>query len=83
MARMFYLDNAATTPVRKEVLLAMKPYWVTSFGNPGSITKMGVKAKRAVEEARSNIADYLSRRPNEIVFTGSGTESNNLAIFGW
>lgn len=82
MAKIIYLDQAATTPVRKEVILAMKPYWNKSFGNPGSITKMGVRARQAVEGARKIIADFLSRRPNEITFTGSGTESNNLAIFG-
>ncbi len=79
---MIYLDVTATTPVRPEVLLAMKPYWAQIFGNPGSITKMGVKARQAVEGARKTVADSLSRRPNEIIFTGSGTESNNLAIFG-
>lgn len=60
----------------------MKPYWNESYGNPGSITKMGVKAKYVIEEARITIATCLSRRPNEITFTSGGTESNNLAIFG-
>lgn len=82
MKRMIYMDNASTTPVRKEVILAMKPYWAESFGNPGSITKIGVKARLAVEEARLSIALGLSRRPNEVVFTSGGTESNNLAILG-
>ena len=59
MKRTIYLDNAATTPVRKEVVLAMRPYWNESFGNPGSITKMGVKAKEAVENARKIIAENL------------------------
>jgi len=80
--RTIYLDNAATTPVRKEVLEAMKPYWCESFGNPGSITKMGIIAKQAVKKARTDIATLLSRRPQEVVFTSGGTESNNLAIFG-
>jgi cysteine desulfurase len=82
MKRVIYLDNAATTPVRKEVVLAMKPYWSESFGNPGSITKMGVKAREAVENARKIIAENLKARPQEIIFTSGGTESNNLAIFG-
>jgi cysteine desulfurase len=82
MRKIIYLDNAATTPVRKEVFLAMKPYWSEDFGNPGSITKMGVKAKLAVENSRRNIADVLIVRPQEIIFTSGGTESNNLAIFG-
>lgn len=76
------MDNTATTPVRKEVLLAMKPYWSESFGNPGSITKIGVKAKQAVEDSRKIIAENLKARPQEIIFTSGGTESNNLAIFG-
>jgi len=82
MKRVIYLDNAATTPVRKEVVLAMKPYWSESFGNPGSITKMGVKAREAVENARKIIAENIKARPQEIIFTSGGTESNNLAIFG-
>jgi len=82
MKRVIYLDNTATTPVRKEVVLAMKPYWSESFGNPGSITKMGVKAREVVENARKMIAENLKARPQEIIFTSGGTESNNLAIFG-
>ena len=82
MKKVIYLDNAATTPVRREVVLAMKPYWSESFGNPGSITKMGVKARNAVEESRKSIAECLKARPQEIIFTSGGTESNNLAIFG-
>jgi len=82
MKRVIYLDNAATTPVRKEVILAMKPYWSESFGNPGSITKLGVKARQAVENSRKNISEYLKARSQEIIFTSGGTESNNLAIFG-
>jgi cysteine desulfurase len=82
MKRAIYLDSAATTPVRKEVLSAMKPYWRERFGNPGSITKLGVQARRAVENSRKVIADCLGRRPAEIIFTSGGTESNNLAIFG-
>ena len=82
MKKVIYLDNAATTPVRKEVILAMKPYWSEKYGNPSSITKGGVIAKQAVEEARRNIANILKARPQEIIFTASGTESNNLAILG-
>jgi len=79
---MIYLDNAATTPVRKEVFLAMKPYWSECFGNPGSITKLGIKARQAVENSRKTISECLKARPQEIIFTSGGTESNNLAIFG-
>ena len=80
--KIIYLDNAATTPVRKEVVLAMKPYWNESFGNPGSITKMGVRAREAVESSRKIIAENIKARSQEIIFTSGGTESNNLAIFG-
>lgn len=79
---MIYLDNAATTPVDEGVLSVMRPYWSRNFGNPGSITKLGVLAKQAVENARKKIADNLNARPVEIIFTAGGTESNNLAIFG-
>jgi cysteine desulfurase len=82
MRKVIYLDNAATTPVRKEVVLTMSPFWNINFGNPGSITKLGVLAKQAVENSRKTIAGVFSRRPNEIIFTSGGTESNNLAIFG-
>jgi cysteine desulfurase len=82
MAKMIYLDNASTTPVRPEVILAMKPYWTENFGNPSAITKGGVIARQAVEKARKTIADSLLRRPNEVIFTSGGTESNNLAIIG-
>ncbi len=82
MKRFVYLDNQATTPVDKRVIRAMKPYWNKNFGNPSSITKIGLVARKALNQARETVANVLSRRPNEIVFTGSGTESNNLAIFG-
>jgi cysteine desulfurase len=82
MRKVIYMDNASTTPVRKEVVLAMKPYWNEEFGNPSSITKIGVKARQAVEKSRKIVADCLKARPQEIIFTSGGTESNNLAIFG-
>jgi len=82
MNKFIYLDNSATTPVKKEVVLAMKPYWNKFFGNPGSITKLGVKAKQVVEDCRKKIADILKARASEIIFTAGGTEANNLAIFG-
>lgn len=82
MNKVINLDTAATTPVREEVLLAMKPYWSNKAGNPSSITKGGVIARQAVENSRKIIAGCLKARPQEIIFTGSGTESNNLAILG-
>ncbi|MEI6528708.1 MAG: cysteine desulfurase family protein [bacterium] len=82
MSKIIYLDNAATTPVRPEVFAVMKKHFSEDFGNPGSITKIGVTAKGAVLAARKTIADILAARPKEIIFTGSGTEANNLAILG-
>ncbi len=82
MRKVIYLDHSATTPVRKEVLTAMKPFWTENFGNPGSITKIGVRARQAVEASRRKIAEILKARAQEIIFTSGGTESNNLAIFG-
>jgi cysteine desulfurase len=64
------------------VVLAMKPYWSEKFGNPSSITKLGVEARKVLEKCRLTVAEGLMRRPNEIVFTSGGTEANNLAIFG-
>lgn len=75
-----YLDNAATTPLDKEVLEAMLPYMTTHFGNPSSIYSYGRETKLAVENARISIARILGARPGEIFFTSGGTESNNTAI---
>lgn len=77
-----YLDNAAATPVRREVLLAMTPYWQTHFGNPSSISAEGVKTKAAILAARESIARALRVKADDITFTSGGTESNNLALFG-
>ncbi len=77
-----YLDNAAATPVDKKVLKTMEPYSVINFGNPSSIYKEGVIARRAVDEARQKIARLLHCHSNEVYFVGSGTESDNLAIQG-
>lgn len=75
-----YLDNAATTPIDKEVLEAMLPYLTTHFGNPSSIYSYGRETKLAVENARKTIARILGAKPGEIFFTSGGTESNNTAI---
>jgi cysteine desulfurase len=77
-----YLDHAATTPMLPEVLAAMTPYFVDEPGNPSSLHAAGRRARRAVEEARETIAHALGARPSEVVFTGSGTESDNLAVKG-
>ena len=77
-----YLDYAATTPVAKEVLEAMLPYFTERFGNPSSVHKKGQEAKRALLEARKKVAQLLNCQPREIIFTSGGTESDNLALRG-
>ena len=80
--RRIYLDNNATTRVAPEVLEAMLPCYGELFGNPSSVHGYGQEAKEALDLAREQVADLLSSEPNEIVFTGGGTESDNLAIRG-
>lgn len=77
-----YLDFNATTPVEPEVLDAMLPYFSAEFGNAASIHTPGQKARAAVENAREQVAALIGARPQEIVFTSGGTESDNHAIFG-
>ncbi|MEI7724762.1 MAG: selenide, water dikinase SelD [Bacteroidota bacterium] len=77
-----YLDYNATTPLDPQVIEAIKPYLEYHFGNPSSAHSYGVKAKIAVEKARSQVANLLNARSDEIVFTSGGTESNNFAIKG-
>lgn len=77
-----YLDHAATTPVRGEVLEAMLPYFGAKFGNPSSTHRFGREARAAFDEARERIAECLGAHADEIVFTSGGTESDNLAILG-
>ena len=77
-----YLDYAATTPVRKEVFEEAKPYFSEKFGNPSSFHSKGLEAKNAMDSARKRIGKIIGANPNEIIFTGSGTESVNLAIKG-
>src|SRR5690606_17657523 len=79
---MLYLDSAATTPVRREVLEAMWPYLTGEFGNPSSAHELGERAARAMQSARASIAEHLGCRPSEIVFTSGGTEADNLAVKG-
>lgn len=75
-----YFDNAATTPLDKEVLDAMMPYMTTHFGNPSSIYSYGRETRLAIETARKTVARLLNAHPGEIFFTSGGTESNNTAI---
>ncbi len=79
---MIYVDNAATTPLKPEVLDKMMPYLTSKYGNPSSIYKLGQDAKSAVEKARAQIARSIGANENEIYFTGSGSESDNWAIKG-
>jgi len=80
--RRIYLDHAATTPTRPEVVKAMLPYFTDSFGNPSSIHSYGQEAKGAVEEARTKVAELIGARSEEIVFTSGGTEADNFALKG-
>ncbi len=80
--RQIYMDHSATTPVDPAVKEAMLPYFSEKFGNPSSIYSIGREARRAIEESRQKIADLLGAKKDEIIFTGSGTESDNLAIKG-
>jgi len=82
MPKQIYLDYAATTPVDKEVLKAMTPYLKKDFGNPSSLHRFGQKTRSAIDEARKKVAKFLNCSESEIIFTGSATEANNLAIFG-
>ncbi|MDD3546489.1 MAG: cysteine desulfurase family protein, partial [Kiritimatiellae bacterium] len=77
-----YLDHAATTPVRPEVLDAMLPVFGRQYGNPSSFYKAGQEARRLVDQARQTVASCLHADPREIFFTSGGTESDNWAIKG-
>ena len=79
---MIYLDNSATTPLNEEVFEEMKPYFNEDFGNPSTLYRLGQKSKQAIEEARKRVADAINAKPEEIIFTSGGTESDNLAIKG-
>lgn len=80
--RKVYLDNAAATPLLPEVREAMMPYLTEVFGNPSSLHDWGDAARQAIDTARSQVAGLIGASPEEIIFTGSGTESNNFAIKG-
>jgi cysteine desulfurase len=77
-----YLDHAATTPLRREVLDAMLPYLTEAYGNPSSAHAFGRTARAALDEAHERVAARLRAEPREIVFTSGGTEANNLALKG-
>lgn len=77
-----YMDHAGTTPLDPRVLDAMMPYLTRTFGNPSSIHSMGQDAKKALDSSRSKIGSIINSRPNELVFTSGGTESDNAALRG-
>ncbi len=77
-----YLDHGATTPVHPAVVEAMAPYWNEEFGNPSSHHHTGYNAARAVEDARETVAELMGTQPEAVIFTGCGSESNNLALRG-
>ncbi|MEY2563916.1 MAG: cysteine desulfurase [Verrucomicrobiota bacterium] len=79
---MIYLDYNATTPLCAPALEAMQPFLEKHYGNPSSVHAAGREARAGVDEARDRLADLLGAKPHELIFTGSGTESNNLAVLG-
>ena len=82
MATPVYLDHAATTPVRPEVLEAMLPFFGARFGNPSSVHRWGREARAALDEARERVARCLGANTDEVCFTSGGTEGDNLAVLG-
>ncbi len=81
-SQIIYLDHAATTPVREEVLDAMLPYFSEAFGNPSSLYAIAGESRNAIDEARARVASVLNCRTSEVVFTGGGTEADNMAVKG-
>ena len=80
--RKVYLDYSATTPVKKEVLEAMLPFFSENFGNPSSLYALGQDSKNAIQDARAQIAGLIGANAPEVIFTGSGTEADNWAVIG-
>ncbi|UCD32907.1 MAG: cysteine desulfurase [Desulfobacterales bacterium] len=80
--KVVYMDHASATPVKKQVIESMIPYFDQYFGNPSTVYDMGSKIKKVIEEQRSNVSQLIGAKPEEIVFTSSGAEANNLAIKG-
>jgi len=81
--RRIYVDYAATTPLDPRVLEAMKPYFTIVYGNASSIHNFGLEARQAIEDARKTVAGLMNAEPQELIFTGSATEANNLTLKGF
>src|SRR3954470_1246131 len=79
---MIYLDYNATTPLCAAAREAMEPFLTRHHGNPSSVHAAGRETRAAIDDARDRLADLLGVKPHELIFTGSGTESNNLAVLG-
>lgn len=77
-----YFDNAATTRIKEAVLEEMFPYLSLEYGNPSSVYGLGRRARKAIEEARERVANLLHCKPNEVIFTSCGSESDNMALKG-
>lgn len=80
MSELIYLDNAATTKVKDEVYDAMKPYFQELYGNPSSVYRFAGEGRKEIESARKTVADFIGAKPEEIYFTGGGSESDNWAL---
>lgn len=80
---MIYMDHAATTPTHPQVVEAMLPYFTQAYGNPSNVYSLSLNSRRAIDQARATVAECLgAKQASEIVFTGCGTESDNLALLG-
>src|SRR5687767_2334731 len=79
---MIFLDHAATTPCRAEAAEAMRPFFTDRFGNPSSVHGIGQDARQALDSARDRVAALVGAKAEEILFTGSGTEADNMVLVG-
>ena len=80
--KQIYLDYSATTPVKKEVVKEMMPYFTEQFGNPSSLYDIGAASKAAITTAREKVSRLINCKPSELYFTSGGTESDNWTLFG-
>ena len=80
--RRIYLDNAASTPIIDEVFKEMIPYLTAYYGNPSSLHTLGYESNKGMNIARKRVSSIIGAKPSEIIFTGSGTEADNIAVKG-